>query len=84
LTSKLTADVRDQLALLNKLGTESEPLAQRLMASYQNQQDLAAADNCSIKSTEVAQQGMPIHNVPHFERDLHSLADIQAFSDELR
>ena len=59
------------------------PLDERLLQSYREQHALAQADNYAINHTRVAQQRIAIHSVPHFERDLHSLEDIQAFADKL-
>lgn len=62
----------------------SQPsLAQRLQLTYAEQQDLAHEDREAIADTEVARQGIAIRRVPHFEHDLHSLEDIQAFARKL-
>lgn len=59
------------------------PLGERLLQSYQEQLALAHADSYAVSHTRVALQRIAIHSVPHFERDLHSLEDIQAFAGKL-
>ena len=63
--------------------TEDADLTQRMLLSYAEQNALAHADRLSIASTEVAKKQMPIHQVPHFEHDLHSLEDIRSFAEKL-
>jgi anion-transporting ArsA/GET3 family ATPase len=65
-------------------GDDTEPtLAERLLLTYRQQHALAQADRYAIEHTRVAAQGIGIHKVPHFEHDLHSLEDIQAFAGKL-
>jgi anion-transporting ArsA/GET3 family ATPase len=61
-----------------------EDLAGRLMAAYRDQLTLAALDRAALDATDWARAGVPIHRVPHFDRDLHDLADIAAFAAALR
>ena len=63
--------------------TEDADLTERMLLSYAEQNALAHADRPSIASTAVAQKQMPIHQVPHFEHDLHSLEDIKNFANKL-
>jgi anion-transporting ArsA/GET3 family ATPase len=55
-------------------------LTQRLLAAYRDQLTLAALDRAAIDATDWARAKVPLHRVPHFDRDLHSLADVAAFS----
>jgi len=59
-------------------------LTQRLMSAYRDQLTLAALDAAALDATDWAQAGMPLHRVPHFDRDLHSLADVAAFAAALQ
>jgi anion-transporting ArsA/GET3 family ATPase len=76
---ELTDDVGTELRTL----TRNKELTERMLQSYQEQNALAHADGLSIQSTEVAKKQMPIHQVPYFEHDLHSLEDIQTFANKL-
>lgn len=64
-------------------GFEGTPLLQRLQQTGLEQQALAQADQAAIAATEVASQGIPTQCIPHFEHDLHSLADLHAFAQQL-
>ena len=44
----------------------------------------AARDAAAIDATGWARSQVPVHRLPHFDRDLHSLADIAALSAYLR
>ena len=55
-------------------------LTHRLLAAYRDQLTLAALDRAAIDATDWARAKVPLHRVPHFDRDLHSLADVAAFS----
>jgi anion-transporting ArsA/GET3 family ATPase len=79
----ITQELGAELLSLNKYGAESQSLTERLIKCSLDQQALAHADSEAIAATEVARQGMPIHKIPHFEYDLHSLEDIQAFANTL-
>jgi anion-transporting ArsA/GET3 family ATPase len=72
----------DPAAAPGQAGSETD-LAERLLLCYREQHALAQADHYAISQTRVAEQRIAIHNVPHFEHDLHSLEDIQAFADKL-
>ena len=53
-------------------------LTHRLLAAYRDQLTLAALDRAAIEATDWSRAALPVHRVPHFDRDLHSLADIAA------
>jgi anion-transporting ArsA/GET3 family ATPase len=53
-------------------------LTHRLLAAYRDQLTLAALDRAAIEATDWARAALPVQRVPHFDRDLHSLADIAA------
>jgi anion-transporting ArsA/GET3 family ATPase len=59
-------------------------LANRLMAAYRDQLTLAALDLAALDATDWLRTGVPIHRVPHFDRDLHSLPDVAAFAAALQ
>lgn len=82
----LSASARREVdSLTSELGGDDNAatLAERLTQTYAEQHALAEADRAAIDSTQVARQQHAIHTVPHFERDLHSLEDIQAFAEKL-
>jgi anion-transporting ArsA/GET3 family ATPase len=58
-------------------------LQERMLETWREQHALAEADQYTIANTPVAQQRIAICKVPHFEHDLHSLEDIQAFAGKL-
>jgi anion-transporting ArsA/GET3 family ATPase len=58
-------------------------LTARLLAAYRDQITSAVLDRAAIDATDVAGRGVPYHTVPHFDRDLHSLADVAAFAASL-
>jgi len=58
-------------------------LTKRLLAAYRDQITSAVLDRAAIDATDVASSGVPYHTVPHFDRDLHSLADVAAFAASL-
>ena len=58
-------------------------LTARLVAAYRDQVTSAVLDRAAIDATDVAGSGVPYHTVPHFDRDLHSLADVAAFAASL-
>jgi len=53
-------------------------LTQRLITAYREQLTLAALDRAAIEATDWSHAALPVHRVPHFDRDLHSLADVAA------
>jgi len=57
-----------------------EDLTHRLLAAYRDQLTLAALDRAAIDATDWARAKVAMHRVPHFDRDLHSLADVAAFA----
>jgi anion-transporting ArsA/GET3 family ATPase len=59
-------------------------LTTRLLQAYRDQITSAVLDRAAIDATDVASSGVPYHTVPHFDRDLHSLADVAAFATSLR
>jgi anion-transporting ArsA/GET3 family ATPase len=58
-------------------------LTDRLMRAYRDQLTSAVLDRTAIDATDLARGAIPAHAVPHFDRDLHSLADIAAFAANL-
>lgn len=69
--------------LLDALGNPGgSALAQRVLAACEEATRLAAADERSLAILDALDQ--PRKLVPHFNRDLHSLTDLMAFSDALR
>jgi len=53
-------------------------LTHRLLNAYRDQLTLAALDRAAIEATNWSRANAPLQKVPHFERDLHSLADVAA------
>ena len=53
-------------------------LTHRLLTAYREQLTLAALDRAAIEATDWSRAALPMHRVPHFDRDLHSLADVAA------
>ncbi len=80
---QLSASCHQEVAELADKVQGKAGLAQRLLETYQEQHDLALADQYTIENTPVAQQKIAIQKVPHFERDLHSLEDLEAFAGKL-
>ena len=80
---QLSANCQQEITDLEACVDGQPALAQRLLETYQEQHDLALADQYTIDHTPVAQQQIAIQKVPHFERDLHSLQDLQAFAGKL-
>jgi anion-transporting ArsA/GET3 family ATPase len=67
---------------LDALGSPShEPLSGRVRAAAADAARLAAADARSLTALDGLEQ--PRKLVPHFNRDLHSMADLVAFSEAL-
>ena len=64
-------------------GGHDSSLLQRLQETCREQQALAQADHQAISGTVVADYGIPMCRVPHFEHDLHSLLDLHAFAEQL-
>jgi len=58
-------------------------LTERLVAAYRDHVCAAALDESAIRDTELARHDIGVRRVPHFNRDLHSLADVAAFADSL-
>jgi hypothetical protein len=58
-------------------------LTTRLLAAYRNQVTAAVLDHAAIDATNLARSGVAAHLVPHFDRDLHSLADVAEFAARL-
>jgi hypothetical protein len=54
-----------------------------LLTAYRDQLTAAVLDRTAIEATDLARGAIPSHAVPHFDRDLHSLADIAAFAAKL-
>ena len=59
-------------------------LSERLMHAYRDQLTHAARDAAAIEATGWARSQIPVHRLPHFDHDLHSLADIAALSAHLQ
>jgi anion-transporting ArsA/GET3 family ATPase len=59
-------------------------LASRLLAAFRDQLTMAALDRAAIDATDWIRAQVPMHRVPHFDRDLHSLADVAAFAAQLQ
>jgi anion-transporting ArsA/GET3 family ATPase len=64
-----------------RIGGES--LASRLVAAYGDHVSLSVLDHSAIEQTEMVRDAIAVRRVRHFNRDLHSLADIAAFAAEL-
>ena len=60
------------------LRLEGIDLTNRLLSAYRDQLTLAALDRAAIEATDWSRAAVPVHRVPHFDRDLHSLADVAA------
>ncbi|MGE0624460.1 MAG: ArsA family ATPase [Pseudomonadales bacterium] len=72
-----------EVARLDALGSPGlDSLARRVAAAHTDAVRLAAADTRSLAVLDRLDQ--PRKLVPHFNRDLHSMADLVAFSDALR
>jgi hypothetical protein len=75
----LTTADRARLDALGSAGAGS--LAERVAGAANDATQLAAADARSLTILDSLAQ--PRKLVPHFNRDLHSMADLVAFSDAL-
>ncbi len=62
---------------------EGVSLTARLLAAYRDQVTAAVLDRTAIDATHLARDGVASRLVPHFDRDLHSLADVAAFAARL-
>jgi anion-transporting ArsA/GET3 family ATPase len=59
----------------------SQPLSRRICQSLDIAVALHAADMLALN--EVSRGQLPLHTVPRFDHDLHSMADLEAFADRL-
>ena len=75
------ADIR-ALDALSPARPDGRALSERVDAALQDARALAAADQRALGLLDVVAQ--PRHYVPHLNRDLHSLADLEAFAATLR
>jgi anion-transporting ArsA/GET3 family ATPase len=72
----------DDRLILDALGESDQgPLSGRVAAALEDARLLAAADARALE--HLAGLDQPQRLVPHFNRDLHSMKDLIAFSDEL-
>jgi anion-transporting ArsA/GET3 family ATPase len=76
----LTPDDAALIAAAPDRHVDGVDLTHRLLAAYRDQLTLATLDRAAIDATDWARAKVPLHRVPHFDRDLHSLADVAAFS----
>ena len=74
----------DDLALLTEIPGHpgKRPLVERLTEAYRDHVMLAVLDQAAIASTRIAVT-TPVITVPHFNRDLHSIEDLEAFAGVL-
>jgi hypothetical protein len=79
----LTAPDLDLIGALPDARVDGASLAERLLTAYRDQLTAAVLDRAAIEATDLARGAIPSHTVPHFDRDLHSLADIAAFAAKL-
>jgi anion-transporting ArsA/GET3 family ATPase len=63
--------------------SQTRPLLERLVQAYREHVLLAVLDQAAVASTRVAQLTSGVLTVPHFNRDLHSIEDLEAFADVL-
>ncbi len=78
------ADLREELAPIGLIADDQVnglALLERVIGAY-------AAQRASIESdwavlSELRASGLPNHQVPHFNRDLHSMEDLEAFAAAL-
>ena len=78
-----TPFILGDLALIGTVSDErlgGTNLTERLLAAYRDQLTSAVLDHAAIDATDLSHSGVPSHVVPHFDRDLHSLADVAAFA----
>jgi anion-transporting ArsA/GET3 family ATPase len=61
---------------------DNRPLVERLTEAYRDHVMLAVLDQAAIASTQIA-GAIPVITVPHFNRDLHSIEDLQAVAGVL-
>jgi anion-transporting ArsA/GET3 family ATPase len=61
---------------------ELRSLVERLTEAYRDHVMLAVLDQAAIASTQIA-GATPVITVPHFNRDLHSIEDLEAFAGVL-
>ena len=80
----LTADDIARVQSVADARLDGAELVNRLMRAYREQLTLAALDRAGLDAADWAQAGLPIHQVPHFDRDLHSLVDVAAFAASLQ
>ncbi len=71
----------DQARLAALGSADRDNLATRVEAALTDARRLAAADSRSLQMLEALNQ--PRKLIPHFNRDLHSMADLVAFSDAM-
>lgn len=62
---------------------DSRPLVERMMEAYRDHVLLAVLDRAAVAATQIAKVAPGVLTVPHFNRDLHSLADLEAFAQVL-
>ncbi len=83
-TAGLTSHDIALIGSLPDLHIDGADLAARLRRASRDQATHAARDAAAIEATTWSRSNVPVHRLPHFDRDLHSLADIAALSAYLR
>lgn len=63
--------------------SQARPLLERLAEAYREHVLLAVLDRAAVGGTRVAQMSSSVLTVPHFNRDLHSIEDLEAFAEIL-
>lgn len=81
-SDELTATDIQQLDAASAARLDGRTLSERVDAALQDARDLAAWDQRALLMLEAIAQ--PTLRVPYLNRDLHSLADLAAFSRHLR
>ncbi len=78
------ADLMNELAPIGSLADTSQAaltLIARVASAYTTQRALATADAAAL--SQLLRSDLPSHQVPHFNRDLHSLEDLEEFAAAL-
>lgn len=76
---EFSADERGGIDPLGEVG--APPLADRLARVWEDAAALHQADTRALEA--LLTPDMPIHAVPHLVRDLHSMADLREFAEQL-
>ena len=78
------ADLMNELSpigLLWEASVDGQTLISKVASAYAAERALVASDRAAL--SQLRMSDLPSHQVPHFNRDLHSIADLEEFAEAL-